>query len=99
MGSGFAKKKKQARAFQDQLAQMQSQMASMEVEGSAGGGLVTIKVNGEHEVTAVSIKPDCIDPDDIEGLEDLIKAACNDANSRLQEQASSGLGGLGALGL
>ncbi|MGE3954681.1 MAG: YbaB/EbfC family nucleoid-associated protein [Parachlamydiales bacterium] len=98
MGSGFAKKKKQARAFQDQLAQMQAQMAALEIEGSAGAGLVTVKMNGEHEVTSVSIKPECVDPEDVEGLEDLIKAALNDASSRLQTQASSGLPGLGSLG-
>ena len=77
----------------------QAQMASLEVEGSAGGGLVSVTMNGAHEVTKVAIKPDCVDPEDIGGaLEDLIKAACNNAAKRVQEQASSGLGGLGSLG-
>lgn len=111
MGKGFSKKKKQARMMQEQLSQLQKQMEETEVSGSAGNGLVTITLNGQHELKKISIKPDCVDPEDIEGLEDLIKAAYKDANKKLQEEnpmMSGGmpdlpLGGgfpdLGALGL
>ncbi len=100
MGSGFAKKKKQAREFQDQMARMQqtlaTQLASAEVEGSAGNGLVKIVLNGTGDMKRVRIQPDCVDKDDIEGLEALIKAAHQDAFKKVQElaESSSGLNGL-----
>lgn len=88
MGSGFAKKKKQAKMLQNQLAQFQQQMQTTEVIGSAGNGLVTITLSGEHEIKNITIKPECIDPEDPEGLQDLIKAAFNDAKAKLSTQAS-----------
>lgn len=102
MGSGFAKQKKQAKMFQEQMQKMQTQMKTTEVEGSAGNGLVTIKMNGENVLLSIKIKPECVDKDDIEGLEDLIKAAYKDAQNKLQKQSPSlsdmsGLGDLEAL--
>lgn len=91
MGSGFAKKKKQAKLLQDQLSKMQSQMKDTEVTGSAGNGLVTITLSGENDLKHVKIKPECVDPEDIEGLEDLIKAAYNDANKKLKAQQMEGM--------
>lgn len=88
MGSGFAKKKKQAKVLQEQLSQMQSQMQNTEVTGSAGNGLVNLTLSGEHELKTLKIKPECVDPEDIEGLQDLIKAAYADALSKLREQSS-----------
>lgn len=99
MGSGFAKKKKQAKLMQDQLMKMQEKMAAMEVIGEAGNGLVTIKINGDHEVLRITIQPDCVDPEDVEGLEDLIKLAYNNALKKLQDQTSQGMPpGLGSFG-
>ncbi|MBS0636725.1 MAG: YbaB/EbfC family nucleoid-associated protein [Verrucomicrobia bacterium] len=93
MGSGFLKKKKQAKAFQQQLSQMQEQysqqLESMEVTGTAGNGLVQVTLNGSNDMKRLTIKPDCVDPEDIEGLEMLIKAAYNDANNQLKEQANA----------
>lgn len=66
-----------------------------EAEGSAGNGLVTITLNGENEITALKIKPDCVDPEDIEGLEDLVRAAHNDALKKLREKTMGGMGALG----
>lgn len=86
MGSGFSKRKKQARAMQEQLTKMQSKMQDLEVVGTAGNGLVTITLSGEHEIKHVKIKPECVDAEDIEGLEDLIKAAFNDASEKLKSQ-------------
>lgn len=101
MGSGFAKKKKEAKALQEKFAKMQEKMKSEVVEGSAGGGLVTVTLNGEHEMKKISIKPECVDPEDIEGLEDLIRAAYTDAHKKLEDNMpnlgnlTGGLGGFG----
>lgn len=94
MGTGFAKKKKQAKMLQQQLTQMQSQLQHTEVTGTAGNGLVTITLSGEHEMKKVVIKPDCVDPEDIEGLQDLIRAAYEDARKKLEAQSQSLAGGM-----
>ncbi len=105
MGSGFAKKKKEAKALQEKFSQMQEKMKSEVVEGTAGAGLVTIKLNGEREMLKISIKPECVDPEDVEGLEDLIRAAYQDASKKIDDSMPDlgslpgGLGGLGGLGL
>lgn len=91
MGSGFSKKKKQAKMFQEQFSKMQTQMKETEATGSAGNGLVTIVLNGENEIKTLKIKPECVDPEDIEGLEDLIKAAYNDAAKKLKSQSMEGM--------
>lgn len=93
MGTGFAKKKKQAKMMQEQFAQLQEKMKETEVSGQAGNGLVTITLKGENVMTSIKIKPECVDKDDIEGLEDLIKAAYTDANDKLQKETTQGLPG------
>jgi nucleoid-associated protein EbfC len=94
MGTGFSKKKKEARMMQEQLLKMHSQLQETEVIGSAGNGLVTLSINGEHELKSIKIKPECVDPEDIEGLQDLIKAAFQDAANKLKSQTVKGLPGL-----
>lgn len=94
MGTGFSKKKKQARAMQDQLMQMHSQLKETEIVGTAGNGLVTLVINGELELQSIKIKPECVDPDDIEGLQDLIKAAFQDAATKAKAQAMPSMPGL-----
>lgn len=94
MGSGFLKRKKEARALQQQLGQIQSKMDTMEIEGSAGNGLVSITLMGTGIVKQIKIKPDCIDKEDPEGLEDLVKAAFNDAKKKLDDQCMQGMPGL-----
>jgi len=103
MGTGFNKRKKQAKQMQEQFMQMQEQMKQVEAKGTAGNGLVEITLNGDQEMTRVSIKPDCVDPEDVEGLEDLIKAAYTDASKKVKEQSSGmmdlpGMGGMGGMG-
>lgn len=105
MGTGFSKKKKQAKMLQQQLSQMQAEFQNTEVTGSAGNGLVTLTLTGDHEMKHLSIKPECVDAEDIEGLQDLVKAAYNDANKKLQTQSQAqmtqmapGLPNLGMLG-
>jgi nucleoid-associated protein EbfC len=89
MGKGFAKQKKQMRKMQEQFAQMQEDIEGKEAIGIAGNGLVTVTLNGSQEMTKVMINPECVDPEDVEGLEDLIKQAHNDALKNLQESMPS----------
>ncbi len=96
MGQGFSRMKKQAAKLQEQMAQMQEDMQKLEVEGSAGNGLVTITLSGEGAVKKVLIKPECVDPEDVEGLQDLIMAAFDDAKKKVDSNSPAGdlLGGL-----
>ena len=80
--------------MQQQLSQMQSQMENIEVTGQAGNGLVTLTLTGEHQLKQIKLKPECVDPEDVEGLQDLIKAAFNDANIQLKAKSMQGLPGL-----
>lgn len=86
MGSGFSKMKKQAKAMQDQMQQAKDQMEKIEVEGSAGNGLVKLTMNGEKKLKKIAIQPECIDPEDPAGLEDLIIAAHEDAIKKIEEE-------------
>lgn len=93
MGSGFSKKKKEAKMMQEQLSQMQSKLQNLEITGTAGNGLVTVTLTGDHEIKQIKIKPECVDPEDVEGLEDLIKAAFNDASKKMHEDSMKQMGG------
>lgn len=90
---------KQAKQMQEQLQQMQEKLREEQVEGSAGGGMVTVTMNGRHEIQRVKIDPEVVSPDDIEMLEDLVTAACNDAQQKIDEKMQSEMskmtGGLG----
>lgn len=100
MGSGYAKKKKEAKMLQKKFEEMQEKLKDERATGTAGNGLVSITLNGEHEVIEVKIKPECVDPDDIEGLEDLVKAAYNDASKKIEKSSGADFGfpGMGGLG-
>ena len=95
MGSGFSKMKKQARMMQEQMAEMKKKMQTTFVTGSAGNSLVEITMNGDKEVSKVKISPECVDKDDIEGLEDLVMAAINDAAAKADEACPSPGMGMG----
>ena len=82
---------KQAQQMQDKL---QKQMAEMRVEATAGGGMVTVVVNGAKQVLSLKIDPEVVSKDDVEMLQDLILAAINDANRKAEEQMSKQMGGL-----
>jgi nucleoid-associated protein EbfC len=104
MGTGFSKKKKQAKMLQEQFSKMQEKIQETEVTGTAGNGLVSITLTGEHDLKQIKIKPECVDAEDIEGLEDLIKAAYKDALSKLKSQTPKmpsmpGMPNLGSFGL
>jgi nucleoid-associated protein EbfC len=93
MGSGFSKMRKQARALQEQMEKMQEETKNLSVTGTSGGGLVEITLSGDHKLLDIQIKKECIDPEDAEGLQDLIAAAHEDALKNL-EQAQPSLDGL-----
>ena len=84
MGSGFSKMKKQAKMMEQQLDKMRSELKNKQVTGTSGNGLVTVVMSGEKELLEIKIKPECVDPSDLEGLQDLIKAACDNAYSQVQ---------------
>ncbi len=89
----------QAQQMQQQLAAAQDQLAQEEVTGTAGGGLVSVTMTGQGEVTAVTIVPAAVDPDDVESLQDLVVAAFRDASRAVNELTASRMGPLaGGLG-
>ena len=75
---------KQAQRMQEQVAQVQAELEAKEYEIKAGGGVVTVKINGKKEILSVKIAPEVVDPDDIETLEDLICAAVNEAVKKVE---------------
>ena len=82
----------QAQKMQQALAAAQEELASAEVTGSAGGGLVTATMTGSGDVVALTISPDAIDPDDVETLQDLVVAALRDAQRAVNELAAQTMG-------
>ena len=93
---------KQAQKMQENMLKAQEEIAQMETEASAGGGAVTVTVSGTSTVKRIAIKPEVVDPDDVEMLQDLVLAAVNEALKAAQEksqsQMSSVTGGMGGLG-
>jgi DNA-binding YbaB/EbfC family protein len=90
---------KQAQQMQQQLVAAQEELAQREVTGSAGGGLVTATMTGSGDVTAITIAPAAVDPDDLETLQDLVVAALHDAKRAADELAATTMGPLaGGLG-
>ena len=82
---------KQAQQMQERL---QKQMAEMRVEASAGGGMVTVVINGTKQIQSIKIDPEVVSGDDVEMLQDLIVAAINDANRKVDEQLGQQMSGL-----
>lgn len=76
---------KQMQDMQANMVKAQEDVASTTVEGTAGGGMVTVQLNGKQELESVALAPEVVDPNDIEMLQDLIAAAVNDAQRKLQE--------------
>ena len=90
---------KQAQKMQENMAKAQEEIAQMETEATSGGGAVTVTMTGTSAVKSIVIKPEVVDPDDIEMLQDLVTAAVNEAlkaaNEKSQSQMSAITGGLG----
>jgi hypothetical protein len=94
---------RQMQQMQNKLEKAKAELETMAVTGTAGGGVVSITMNGHQMVTQVDISSDIVDKDDIETIQDVVMAAINDASSKSQEMAnrhlSSVTGGLGIPGL
>ena len=84
----------QVKALQEKMAKIQEQLASMTVESTAGGGMVTVLMNGRQELVSLKLEPQVVDPQDVEMLQDLIVAAVNDALRKSQELAAGEMGKL-----
>ncbi|MGI5901459.1 MAG: YbaB/EbfC family nucleoid-associated protein [Desulfitobacteriia bacterium] len=94
---------KQAQKMQENMLKIKEEVEQREVEASAGGGMVEVKVSGKMELLDLKIKPEVIDPDDSEMLEDLVRAAVNEglrkAQAMVQEEMSKVTGGFNIPGL
>jgi nucleoid-associated protein EbfC len=82
---------KQAQQMQER---MQKQMADMRVEATAGGGMVTVVMNGAKQIQSLKIDPEAVSKDDVEMLQDLITAAINEASRKVEEAVQEKVGGL-----
>ena len=80
---------KQAQKMQEDMAALQADLDEREYDISAGGGVVNVKINGKKEILAIDIKPEIVDPDDIETLSDILVAAVNEAIKRVEDTNSS----------
>jgi DNA-binding YbaB/EbfC family protein len=94
---------KQASQMQSKLAALQNELSTREVESSSGGGMVKVKVNGKQELISITINKECVDPNDVEMLQDLVKTAINQAMKESQDMVSQAMskvtGGLSIPGL
>jgi DNA-binding YbaB/EbfC family protein len=94
---------KQAQKMQEDLAKAQQEAENYSAEGTAGGGAIKVTVNGKYTVTAVAVNREVVNPDDVEMLQDLFLAACNDAldkvKANLKTQMSKVTGGMSLPGL
>lgn len=85
---------KQAQELQSKMGEMQAKLASLEVEGAAGGGMVVVTLNGKGEMRRLKVEPSLLKPDEAEVMEDLVVAAHNDAKARLDEKLAEEMGKL-----
>lgn len=85
---------RQVQKMQDAIREKQAELEAKEYTGTASGEMVTVTMTGKHEVTAVKIKPEAVDPEDIEMLEDLVAAAVNSAVSAADKEAEEEMGKL-----
>ena len=91
---------KQAQALQAKMAAVQAELKTRELVGTSGAGKVKITMNGGHEVTAISIDPEVVNPEEADLLEDLVLAAFNDARSKVSRMVEEEMGRVtGGLGL
>ncbi|MBT2650090.1 YbaB/EbfC family nucleoid-associated protein [Bacillus sp. ISL-34] len=91
-GGNMQNMMKQMQKMQKKMAEAQEELGEKKVEGTAGGGMVTVIVTGHKEIVDVIIKPDVVDPDDIDMLQDLVLAATNDALKKAEELTNQTMG-------
>ena len=102
-GMNQAAMMKQAQKMQQEMMRMQEEMENNTYSATSGGGMVTAEVNGKHEVVSLTVKPEAVDPDDVEMLQDMIMAAVNEAMRTADTEAANNMsrltGGLNLGGL
>ena len=91
---GFGNMMKEAQKLQAQMAALQEEVGKKKVEATAGGGMVTVEANSKQELIAVKIDPEVVNRDDVQMLEDLVLAACNEALRKSRELVQQELGKL-----
>jgi hypothetical protein len=82
---------KQAQQMQAKLAMLQNELAEREVEAAAGGGMVKVKVNGKQQLLSISINKECVDPNDVATLEELVFTAVNQAMKESQDMVQQAM--------
>lgn len=92
MSKGLAGIMKQAQMMQHKMAKLQEEAAQQTAEATAGGGAVTAVVTGKNQLVSLTIKPEAVDPNDVEMLQDLIVAAVNEALKKVQSKFSEEMG-------
>ena len=97
-GGNMQQLMKQAQAMQRKLQEAQEEIAETEVTGSAAGGMVEVTMTGDKTPVSVTIKPEAVDPDDVEMLEDMILAALNDANEKAEKLSKDLMRPMGNMG-
>ena len=91
MGGNMQQLARQAQKLQQQMTKMQEEIEAREFEASAGGGMCTAVVNGKKELLSITIKPEAVDPDDVEMLQDMIIAAVNEAMRTADAEAAQNM--------
>ncbi|AOH52770.1 YbaB/EbfC family nucleoid-associated protein [Peribacillus simplex] len=91
-GGNMQNMMKQMQKMQKKMAEAQEELGEKKIEGTAGGGMVTVIVTGHKEIVDVIIKPEVVDPDDIDMLQDLVLAATNDALKKAEELTNQTMG-------
>lgn len=103
MSKGLAGIMKQAQMIQQKMAKLQEEASQKTADATAGGGAVTVVVSGKNEIKSLVIKPEAVDPNDVEMLQDLIMAAVNEAlkkvHAELSDEMSKITGGMNIPGL
>jgi nucleoid-associated protein EbfC len=92
MGGNMNKMMKQVQKMQQDMMKLQEELAERNVESTAGGGAVKVIANGKNEIISIEIKPEAVDPEDVEMLQDLITAAVNEALRKAQDMISQEMG-------
>ena len=102
-GGNMQQLARQAQKLQQQMTKIQEELEAREYEASAGGGMVTVKVNGKKELLGLEIKPEAVDPDDVEMLQDMVMAAVNEglriASETMEKEMGKLTGGMNIPGL
>lgn len=85
---------KQAQKMQEEMERVQAELEEKTVKASAGGGVIEVEASGKKEILSIKIKPEAVDPDDVETLEDLVMVAINDAIKKADDMMAEGMSGV-----